>query len=258
MTSNVFDQLTQIMVRLRDKETGCPWDIEQDFRSILPHTLEEAYEVADAIEREDFDDLKEELGDLLLQVVFHAQMAKEEGLFSIDDVLTELNDKLVRRHPHVFGDENAYAASDVEDIWEAEKAKEKHAEVNKSALDGVTKHLPALLRAQKLQKKAAKTGFEWQSLSGFIDKCHEELDELKEAISACNPDDIEDELGDVLFCFVNLARHLKVNAEESLRKANNKFINRFNKMEYLAQKESKVISDLSVDQMLNLWSQVKQ
>ena len=250
MTSPI-NKLKNIMQSLRDPDSGCPWDIEQTFESILPHTIEEAYEVADAIERHDIVDLKDELGDLLFQVVYHSQMASEKDLFTFDDVVEAVTEKMVSRHPHVFGDKNANSADDVNDIWEAQKEQEKS---NQGALDTVTRGLPSLLRAAKLQRKAAKTGFEWPSSDQAFEKLEEEIQEFKEANSA---DHKEEELGDLLFCLVNYARMEGFNAEEALRKANEKFIKRFKGMEKTAAHKNKTLKDYTLDEMLALWQQQK-
>ena len=252
-TQTPIEHLKSIMEALRDKETGCPWDIEQDFKSILPHTIEEAYEVADAIEAEDFDSLKDELGDLLLQVIYHTQMAAEQNLFTFDDVTSQVSDKMISRHPHVFGDGHANTAEDVNVIWDAQKEKEGN-NPDVGALDNVTKGLPALLRASKLQKKAAKTGFVWPSSTNAFDKIEEEIQEFKEAKSACHK---EEELGDLLFGLVNYARMEGINAEEALRKANNKFVKRFQGMENDAKNNSVNFKDLSLDEMMEYWQNQK-
>jgi ATP diphosphatase len=245
------ERLKDIMAQLRDPENGCPWDIEQDFRSILPHTIEEAYEVADAIEQDDMAGLKEELGDLLLQVVYHSQMAAEQRLFTFDEVAGAVADKMVARHPHVFGAEKAASAEDVNIIWEEQKHAEKQ---GVASLSSVTKGLPALLRAQKLQKKAAKTGFEWRTAEDAFEKLEEEINEFKEATE---PTDKEEELGDLLFCLVNYARMRGLNSEEALRKANDKFTRRFTAMEELAAKEGKAFSALPVEDMIAYWKEIK-
>lgn len=251
------DKLVWVMKCLRDPVSGCPWDMVQDFKSILPYTLEEAYEVADAIERDNIDDLQEELGDLLLQVVYHAQMAQERNHFDFNQVATDIADKMISRHPHVFGDTTATTTEDVNIIWEQQKDKEKNTQDNKSALDGVTLGLPALLRAQKLQKKAAKTGFEWPNTSAAFKKLEEEIVEFKEALETDNKAHQEEELGDMLFCMVNFARMKGLNAEEALRKANNKFVRRFAGMEHDFKTSGTQLSDASLDQMLKTWSMQK-
>ena len=249
-----IEKLKWVMRCLRDPDHGCPWDIEQDFKSILPYTIEESYEVADAIERNNMKDLKEELGDLLLQVIYHAQMAQEESLFSFDDVVQNVADKMISRHPHVFGDEEADTAQDVDEIWEAQKEKEKSVQ---GALDRITKGLPALLRAEKLQKKAAKTGFEWEIAEQAFDKCAEEIEEFKDALSGHDKGHQEEEFGDLLFALVNYARMNGIHAEEALRKANNKFTNRFSGMEKTLEKDGKALKSLSLKDMLSLWKAQK-
>jgi len=242
--------LTNIMARLRDRDTGCPWDIEQNFATIAPYTIEEAYEVADAIERNDLDALKDELGDLLLQVVFHSQMASEQSAFTLQDVVNAICDKMVRRHPHVFGDISA-ASHEVPDNWEAIKAAERSDNDDNSALAGVALALPALLRAQKIQKRAARTGFDWPDQSGVRDKIIEELDEVSEATTA---EHVAEEIGDLLFAVVNLARFHQVDAEHALKQANTKFERRFRDMELSA---GDVFADLSLEQKEELWQQAK-
>ena len=242
--------LTDIMARLRDRETGCPWDIEQNFTTIAPYTIEEAYEVADAIERNDLDALKDELGDLLLQVVFHSQMASELGVFDIKDVVNSICDKMVRRHPHVFGDATT-ASHEVPDNWETIKAAERSDDEDSSALAGVALALPALLRAQKIQKRAARTGFDWPDQSGARDKIIEELEEVENASSA---EHVMEELGDLLFAVVNFARFHKVDAEQALRQASAKFERRFRGMEMSA---GDAFAGLSLDAKEELWQQSK-
>lgn len=223
--------LATIMARLRNRDTGCPWDIEQDFGSIAPYTIEEAYEVADAIERADMDSLKDELGDLLLQVVFHSQMASELGIFDLQDVIDGICEKMTRRHPHIFGDGNAHDAKSVTDNWENIKAAERDANADQSALAGVATALPALLRAQKIQKRAARTGFDWPDVTGATAKIYEEIQEVQAATSA---DELTDEIGDLFFAVVNLARFHDVDAESALKSANAKFERRFRAMEALS------------------------
>jgi ATP diphosphatase len=257
-----INQLIEIMQALRDKQTGCPWDIEQDFRSISPYTVEEAYEVADAIERNNMADLKDELGDLLFQVVFHAQMAREIGAFDFADVVAAINDKLVRRHPHVFADEKVESIEHQTERWEQHKQNERDNKSDKesiSVLDGIASSLPALRWSQKIQKRAARTGFDWPSISPVFDKLEEEVAELKEEIGrADNQERIIDEYGDVLFVCVNLAMHLDINAEESMRYANRKFIGRFQTMERLISQDNKSFDDLSLEQMEAYWQKSKQ
>jgi len=242
--------LTNIMARLRDRDTGCPWDIAQNFATIAPYTVEEAYEVADAIERNDLVSLKDELGDLLLQVVFHCQMASELGAFNLQDVVSGICDKMVRRHPHVFGDATA-TRHEVPDNWEAIKAAERSADEDNSALAGVALALPALLRAQKIQKRAARTGFDWPDQSGAREKIIEELEEVENAISA---EHVTEEIGDLLFAVVNFARFHKVDAEFALKQASAKFERRFRDMEMSV---GDAFVGLSLDEKEELWQQTK-
>ncbi len=246
-----IDRLLEIMARLRDKQNGCPWDIEQTFKTIAPYTVEEAYEVADAIERGDMKDLKEELGDLLLQVVFHAQMAREESIFDFNEVVNALSDKLVFRHPHVFGDASATNAEEVLVVWNKQKDAEKNHE---SAIDGVTLGLPALLRAQKLQKKAGKSGFVWPDAESAWKKLEEELQELKDATSKENE---AEELGDLLFCIVNYSRLKGHDAEEILTATNRKFESRFKAMEKILEARGQKVNEASLDDMLQAWREGK-
>ena len=247
-----IDELLRIMARLRDPQGGCPWDVQQDFASIAPYTIEEAYEVADAIDRGDLADLKHELGDLLLQVVFHAQMAKESGHFDFDDVAASICDKMVRRHPHVFPDPVTGTLASVEDAdaqtaaWEAQKKLERESDSDdRSALAGIARGLPEWQRATKLQKRAAMLGFDWPGPDPVIAKLHEEIEEVRvefaalaaEGDSGAVRDRLEDEIGDVLFVCVNLARHAKVDFGAALRRANHKFERRFRRMEQLAAGE---------------------
>lgn len=245
------------MKQLRDPDNGCPWDVEQTFETIAPHTLEEAYEVVDAIERNDMNGLKDELGDLLLQVVFHAQIASETDAFTFDDVVDHLSNKLVFRHPHVFNKDaqKADGANDVLDIWEQQKELEN--KEKEQGLEGITKGLPSLLRAQKIQKKAAKSGFEWQNISDIISKVEEELDELKHEIVQNNKEKAEEELGDLFFVLANLARYLKIDAEESARKATSKFIIRFNGMLKDSKLKNKQFKELDLTEMMDLWQAQK-
>jgi len=256
-----FDRLRQIMAALRDPNSGCPWDIEQDFASIAPYTIEEAYEVADAIERGDFTDLRDELGDLLLQVVFHSQMAAEEGYFTVDDVAQAINEKMLRRHPHVFEAADGRDAVGQTEAWEAIKAKERAVKLGKdqtaSALDGVARALPALMRAEKLQKRAARTGFDWKEPREILGKLAEETDEVIEAIDGGDISEIEEEIGDLLFVAANLARRFKLDPEIALRKANAKFERRFRAMELLAASKGQAFSCLSLEEQDRLWNAVK-
>ena len=261
--STEFSTLIEIMRRLRDKQTGCPWDIEQDFTTIAPYTIEEAYEVADAIERGDLGDLCDELGDLLLQVVFHAQMAQEQEAFDISDVITAITSKMVRRHPHVFAENTGPRTADEQTLaWEemkaAERAGKDKKQVDTSALAGVARALPALMRAEKLQKRAARTGFDWSEPAPIFDKLEEETAEVKEAIASGDLDAIEDEIGDLLFVCANLARRLSVDPEIALRRANLKFEKRFRAMETLAAAEGIAFDELGLDEQEALWQQVKK
>ncbi|MEM8696030.1 MAG: nucleoside triphosphate pyrophosphohydrolase [Pseudomonadota bacterium] len=238
-------RLATIMARLRDPETGCPWDVQQDFASIAPYTIEEAYEVADAIAHDDMAALRDELGDLQLQVVFHARMAEELGHFDLSDILDGISDKMVRRHPHVFGDGGAGPG------WEAIKEAERAEKGRKSALDGVATALPALLRAEKLQKRAARTGFDWPDAEGPKAKITEEIAEVE---SAKNDLEAAEEIGDLLFAVVNWARHLKIDPEAALRAANGKFERRFKTMEASAGAK---FPSLSLEEMEKLWIAAK-
>ncbi|KPP85681.1 MAG: ATP diphosphatase [Rhodobacteraceae bacterium HLUCCO07] len=252
-------RLLEIMRRLRDPETGCPWDIEQSFASIAPYTIEEAYEVADAIEREAWDELKGELGDLLFQSVFHAQMAEEAGLFTFDEVADTMSDKMVARHPHVFGDESRDKSADQQTRdWESIKAAERAAKAQSGVLDGVATGLPALLRAIKLQKRAARVGFDWPETDNVIDKIVEEASELNEARDSLGQAEIEEEFGDLLFVMANLARHLGIDPESALRKANAKFTRRFRRIEDRLADSGRTPSDSDLAEMDALWNAAKR
>ena len=256
MTSRPIDRLLAVMARLRDPEHGCPWDTEQDFATIAPYTIEEAYEVADAIERGDLTALKDELGDLLLQVVFHARMAEEAGHFAFDDVATAIADKMVRRHPHVFGDAEIASTAAQNEAWEAHKAAERAANGDgESVLDGVALALPALLRAAKISRRAARIGFDWPDAGEVIDKVEEELDEIQFAIDGdADRGVIEEEVGDLLFAAANLARKLDTEPETALRHATAKFERRFRQVEAMAR-ERGIGPDL--DALEALWQEVK-
>lgn len=253
-------QLLAVMRELRDPVSGCPWDLAQDFRSIAAHTIEEAHEVADAIERDDFEDLKDELGDLLFQVVFHSCMAQELGIFDFNDVVAAIVSKLYRRHPHVFGDQSGLSSDEVKVLWEDIKANERAAKLqqDESAMAGVAAGLPALRRAIKLQKRAARVGFDWPSADAVLDKINEELGEAKEALTTGDTDHIEDELGDLLFAVTNLARHAAVDPGSALRRSNHKFEQRFRAMELLAGKKQVQLKELQLEQKEELWRAVKQ
>lgn len=268
-TTDPLNLLLMIMQNLRDPETGCPWDKKQTFASVVPHTIEEVYELADAIELQDFSDLKGELGDLLFQVIFYAQIAKEQGLFEFSDVLETLNEKLVRRHPHVFAktefsDEQAIHAN-----WEKEKQKErikKASEMNQqeSVLDNIPLALPALNRAYKIQKRCANVGFDWAELEPVVAKIHEEIDEVLVEVKRTDLTDeqkqvrIEDELGDLLFANVNLVRHLNANPETVLRQANRKFEKRFRLVELEVLKQDKQLHECSLEMLDEIWNKIKR
>lgn len=257
-----LDDLIEIMARLRHPETGCPWDIEQDFKSIAPYTIEEAYEVADAIARGDTAALQDELGDLLLQVIYHARMAEEDGLFAFEDVAHGISAKMIRRHPHVFGDAVIKDAETQTVSWETIKAaerKEKDADKDHhSVLDDVPSALPALKRAEKLQKRAARVGFDWTEAAQVIDKIREEVDELEaEVKDGAAAERLEDELGDLLFAVVNLARKVKVEPGTALRQTNLKFEKRFRFIERMLAADGRSTEDASLDEMEALWQRAK-
>ncbi|MCK7592788.1 nucleoside triphosphate pyrophosphohydrolase [Pseudomarimonas salicorniae] len=258
-----LERLITIMAALRDPEGGCPWDLEQDFASIAPYTIEEAYEVADAIERGDMGDLREELGDLLLQVVFHAQMARERDAFDLADVARAISDKMVARHPHVFGDVEMRDSAEQTEAWEQGKAAERAAkgETDDSALAGIARGLPEWMRAIKLQKRAARVGFDWPSPDPVFDKLHEEIDELRAEFRAEDPgrlERLEDELGDVLFVAANLARHAGVDPGRALRRANAKFERRFRRMETLARERGIELAAQPLAEQDKLWDEAKR
>jgi MazG family protein len=265
-----IDDLLAVMTALRTPRTGCPWDLQQTFRTIAPYTIEEAYEVADAIERGDVANLREELGDLLLQVVYHARMAEEQGAFAFDDVARAIAEKMVRRHPHVFGSEAERAAGAAPGFWERAKAAERAAKVDgrktnagagaASVLDDVPVALPALTRAVKLQNKAAKVGFDWPSLAPVFDKLKEELGELQDALAAPQTVDrnkVEEEFGDLLFVVANVARHLKLDPEAALRAANQKFVRRFQEIERRLAEHGRTPVESTLEEMDHLWDEAK-
>jgi ATP diphosphatase len=255
-----LQRLLAIMARLRDPQRGCPWDVQQDFASIAPYTIEEAYEVADAIDRGDLADLKDELGDLLLQVVFHARMAEEGGHFAFDDVAAAISDKMVRRHPHVFAGATVEDADAQTAAWERDKAAERAArgDADASALAGIARGLPEWQRAVKLQKRAARVGFDWPDAGPVFDKLHEEIEELRaEFARGAGHAELEDELGDVLFVCANLARHGKVDVGAALRRANAKFERRFRRMEQLARDEGVDLSALPLSGQDAYWDRAK-
>jgi MazG family protein len=260
-SSNPIDSLLDIMAALRDPSSGCPWDIEQTFSTISAYTIEEAYEVADAIERDDMHDLKDELGDLLFQVVFHSEMAKEEGAFTFSDVVAAISDKMVRRHPHVFGGEQIEDNATLNRAWEQHKKNERKAKQHeqKSLLDGIASTMPALRWSSKLQKRAAHHGFDWDDVNLVFDKLQEEISELQAEIeSENNQDRITDEMGDILFACVNLSHHLDVNPEHALRESNRKFITRFTLLEQLLQQDGKIMDKCSVDELEDYWEKAKR
>jgi ATP diphosphatase len=251
-----IERLLYIMRRLRDPDTGCPWDIEQSFSSIAPYTIEEAYEVADAIARGDMADLKGELGDLLLQTVYHTAIGEEEGLFTFHTVADAISDKMVARHPHVFGDQSRDKTAEQQTIdWETIKATERAQADQTRTLDGVALGLPALTRAVKLQKRAARVGFDWPDVEQVLDKIREEIDELKAAESAAHR---HEEFGDVMFVMANLARHLNIDPEQALRDANQKFTRRFNGIENKLQQDGRTPPQSDLAEMDALWEAVKQ
>jgi nucleoside triphosphate diphosphatase len=265
--SRDIHRLLDIMAALRDPQSGCAWDIEQTFETIVPYTIEEAYEVADAIERGDLDDLRDELGDLLLQVVFHAQMACERGAFDFGGVVEAITSKLIRRHPHVFGDARNLAPDEIKRIWDAIKAQEKAERRNARGLaeeepagllDDVATGLPALSRAEKLTRRAAKVGFDWPETADVVAKIREELAEVEEAIAAGRRDAIEDEIGDLLFSVANLARHCDVDSEAALRGTNGKFTRRFRAIEETLAETGRDIRSCSLDDMETIWTEAKQ
>jgi ATP diphosphatase len=259
-----LDDLLRVMARLRDPERGCPWDLQQDFSTIVPSTLEEAYELADSIEHGDFPHVAEELGDLMFQVVFYARMAEERGLFDFHEIVHTLVDKLVRRHPHVFAGgniegivEDRSTVGEVKQSWEAIKKQERAARARTAVLDDIPLALPALSRAQKVQKRAATVGFDWTDVAGVIDKVHEELDEVADALSEAR-DRQEEEVGDLIFACVNLARHRGIDAEAALRRATRKFEERFNRMEREVLDKGSTLESASLEEMDRIWDAIKQ
>ncbi|WP_133716315.1 nucleoside triphosphate pyrophosphohydrolase [Methylocaldum gracile] len=257
-----IQRLLDIMARLRHPETGCPWDLQQDFASLVPYTLEEAYEVADAAERGDIEDLREELGDLLLQVVFHSRIAEDRNLFTFEDVAGAISEKLIRRHPHVFGEAVFETDAERHEYWESSKVAERRekgkTEDDDSALSGIAANLPALAAAQKLQKRAARHGFDWPEIGPVFDKVREELDELEAACATSDQSHIREEIGDLLFVVVNLARHLEVDAETALRSGNRKFINRFRYIEKQLSARGKSLTESTLAEMDALWDEAKR
>jgi tetrapyrrole methylase family protein/MazG family protein/ATP diphosphatase len=254
---NSIETLLNIMAKLRSPDGGCPWDLEQNFRTIAPYTIEEAYEVADAIERDDLRALKEELGDLLFQSVFHARMAAERGAFDFYDVVAAINEKMVRRHPHVFAEGAARTADEQTRAWEAQKAEERAAKGVDSLLADVPVGLPGMTRAVKLQKRAARVGFDWTNVEDVLAKLEEEVRELAGAVENKDPDAIEDEFGDLLFVIANVARHLSVDPESAVRRTNEKFIRRFHHIERSLRNSGRDIAAASLEEMEALWVEAK-
>ena len=263
--SRELPRLIEIMARLRDPQAGCPWDIEQDFSTIKNYTIEEAYEVADAIERQDFDQLRDELGDLLLQPVYHAQMASERGLFDIGDVIEAVTTKMIRRHPHVFGPDTAEDAAAATSRWDTIKAEERARKAAQrpadappaSLLDDVPQVLPALMRAEKLAKRAASVGFDWPTTAAVLEKSDEELGEVAAAIMADDRPAIAEELGDLLFAVANLARHLGVDPEAALRDANAKFTRRFSYVEARAREDGVPLAKAGLERLDGYWNEIR-
>ncbi|MBT3299464.1 MAG: nucleoside triphosphate pyrophosphohydrolase [Candidatus Marinimicrobia bacterium] len=249
-----FIKLLEIVEKLRGPD-GCPWDKEQTHASLLPYLIEEAYEVVESVEEGDIDLLEEELGDIMLHVALQTQIASENNEFTIEDSLDTINEKLVRRHPHVFGDKKADAPFEAKQNWEAQKHLEKN---RKSRLDGVPVALPALIRAQRLQQKAAYTGFDWENVEDVWAKLHEEIDELKEAHESGNTENIKEEIGDVLFSVVNLSRYFDIPAEDMLRATNKKFIYRFNKIEEVLEARGKKLEESTLEEMEEIWQMAKE
>ena len=261
--AEAFLKLLEIMAKLRDPQGGCPWDLEQSFRTIVQHTIEEAYEVADAIEQDDLESLKSELGDLLFQTVFYAQMAREAGSFDMAEVIRGLNDKMIKRHPHVFGQVSIADAEQQTHAWEKQKAEERAADaaakgLKPSAIDGVIPGLPALTRAEKLQKRAARVGFDWPEPAQVLDKIAEETLEIRAALEENLPkDSVAEEIGDLLFAVVNLARHLQIDSEGALRAANRKFERRFRRVEEILAAQGKEPAGSTLDEMEAAWVEAK-
>ena len=253
-----INKLLEVMRKLRDPENGCSWDVQQDFSSVAPHTIEEAYEVADAIERGNMGDLRDELGDLLLQVVFHARMAEEVGSFSFNDVASANAEKMIRRHPHVFGDAAERSKGEYAGSWEQIKEVERSESIDGSALAGIANALPALKRAEKLGKRASRVGFDWPNRKGVREKIYEELDELEEAVGTRDPECMEEELGDLVFAVVNLARHLDIDPEKALTSANRKFERRFRDMEGEITGSGKRLKDYKLTALDKFWRNAKK
>ena len=258
-------QLLDIMSALRDPISGCPWDLEQDFQSLIPYTIEETYEVADAIERSDLDDVKNELGDLLFQIIFYSELAEEQQAFNFNDVVQEISDKLIRRHPHVFSNAKVKDAKEQTKEWEKIKQQEREDKANRSLtsisfLDDVSRTLPSLMRAEKLQKRAAKEGFDWPNIKDVMLKVHEEINEVQQELDAeiQDKEKIQDEIGDLFFSCINLSRHAGLEAEQCVRKANLKFERRFRALEKLANGRKLQLNEMTVDALEALWQEVKK
>ena len=258
--SKLDSKLKELIItfrKLRDPMSGCPWDKEQDFKSIASSAIEESYEVADAIERENFEDLKAELGDLLFQIVFHSEMAREENLFTLEDVVDELNSKLIRRHPHIFDDGNAKDAKDSLRIWEDIKAKERSDKNLNSLMDDVPKNLPSLTRTKKLQKRATRVGFDWKNSEDIVAKVDEEIAELKIEEKKSNKDGIAEEIGDIFFTLIRLSGYYDLEPEDIIRKTNLKFENRFRKMENEAKSMETSLDKMSLEKLEKIWQRIK-
>ena len=264
--SRDISRLIEIMAALRTPVTGCPWDLEQSFATIAPYTIEEAYEVTDAIARNDLDDLREELGDLLLQVVYHARLAEEQGAFAFGDVVQEITAKMIRRHPHVFPDKDGHVTRPTKGTWDRIKAEEKAARAARrpaedanhaSLLSGIKAGQPALVRAMELQRKAATVGFDWNDPRAVLQKIREEADEIERALDKGHADELADETGDLMFALVNLARHAKVDPEMALRGTNTKFERRFSYIERALAAEGRTLEEATLDQMDELWNEAK-
>ncbi len=256
--THTVDDLLAIMQRLRDPQAGCPWDQRQTFATIAPHTIEEAYEVADAIERGDMGELCDELGDLLFQVAFYAQMAREMQEFAFADIVNAICEKMIRRHPHVFADAEYASEEELRTAWERHKEHERGGDARDSALDGVARALPALMRADKLQRRAARVGFDWNGVSGVVRKCREELLELEDALEQADGAAVREEIGDLLFACVNLARHAGADSEQALRAANDKFERRFRAIERLLSERGERVEEAGLEELDRLWDEVKR